>query len=153
MQNAAACISVENSFTLPIYIVAFIVVLMLTTALTAVFWGIKRVFFRRANHFTMLALVSIILGIILGALATFAVPRFESVYQSFGVEIPMPTEFVFRFHSLLWLPLFLTAISFRRLRLQAAHLRYYLSVAMSKTMLLLLVLKALYAPIFKLGCA
>jgi hypothetical protein len=152
MQNAAACISENASFTSLPYIVAFIVALMLTIALTAVAWGIKRIFFRRINPFTMLALISIILGIILGAFATFVVPEFGFVYQSFGADIPMPTEFVLRFRFLLWLPLFLTAISFLRPHLQVVHLHYYLLGAMSETMLLLLVLMALYAPIFKFGC-
>jgi type II secretory pathway component PulF len=100
----------------------------------------------------MLSPILIILGIILGMFATFVVPGFESVYQSFGADIPMPTGFVFRFRFLLWLPLFLTAISFLWPRLQVVHLRYYLLGAMSETMLLLLVPMALYAPIFKFGC-
>ncbi|MDR2688254.1 MAG: hypothetical protein LBB76_00655 [Azoarcus sp.] len=152
MQNAVACISEEGSSASLPYVVAFIVALMLTIILAAATWGIKRLFFRRINPFTMLALVSIILGMILGAFATFVVPEFEFVYQFFGADIPMPTGFIFRFRFLLWLPLLLIAISFLRLHLQVVHLRYYLLGAMSETMLLLLVLMVLYAPIFKFGC-
>jgi hypothetical protein len=142
----------QSGYSRCLYIVAFIVALLLTIALTAVAWGIKRIFFRRANHFTILAFVSIIFGVILGVFATFIVPQFESVYQSFGAEIPMPTGIVLRFRALLWLPLLLTAISLCRLRVQTAHLRYYLFGVMSETMLLLLVLMILYALIIKFGC-
>jgi hypothetical protein len=153
VHNAAACASVEKSFTLPTYIVAFIAVLILAIALTTVAWGIKQVFFRRVNDFTIFPLALIILGIVLGSLATFAIPHFESMFQSFGVDLPTPTAFMLRFRFLLWLPLFLTAIFYRQLCLQIAHLRYCLLCIMGETMLLLLVLMALYAPIFKLGCA
>jgi hypothetical protein len=152
MHNAVACISIGDSFTLPLFIVVFIVILIFTIALTAVVFGIKQVFFRRANNLTILSLVSIILAIVLGLFATFAVPHFESIFQSYGAELPLPTTLVFRFHFLLWLPLLLIAISYRRLRLQATYSRYYLLVVMGETMLLLLVLMALYVPIFKLGC-
>jgi hypothetical protein len=166
MRNAVACFfipeegcftlervfTLEDFFTLPPCISIFIV-LMLTIAMAAVVWGIKGIFFRRANGFTMLALVSMMFGIVLGAIAAFAIPRVEAVYQSFGAELPMLTEFVLRFRFLLWLPLLLTAISFRRLRLQVARLRRCLLLAtMGETMLLFLVLAALSTPIFKLGC-
>jgi hypothetical protein len=45
MQNAVACLSEEGSSTSLPYIVAFIVALMLTIALAAVAWGIKRLSF------------------------------------------------------------------------------------------------------------
>jgi hypothetical protein len=105
----------------------FIIVLILSMALTAVVWGIKRVFFRRTNSFNILSLALIVLGIVLGLIATFAIPHFELMFQSFGVDLPVPTLFVFRFRFLLWLPLFLIAIFYRQLFLQTARLRYYLS--------------------------
>ncbi|MDR1647239.1 MAG: hypothetical protein LBR88_04275 [Zoogloeaceae bacterium] len=152
IHNASACISEEVFFTTTsVHIPALIAIALFifTIVLIAAAWGIKRIFFRRANNFTILAPVSIILAIILGLFATFAIPEFVSVFQSRGAELPMLTAFILRFRFLLWLPLLLTAISYRRLRLQTAHA---LLAVTSETILLLLVLMALYITIFKFGC-
>jgi type II secretory pathway component PulF len=95
-----------------------------------------------------------LLSLALGAIGTFAVPQFESIYSSFGVDVPLETKVLFSCRQFLWLPcLFVIAIWYAtKTRSNISRVRYFSTALFIEVNLLLLVLWALYAGIFMLGC-
>jgi hypothetical protein len=125
--------------------------LTIATVLIGIIQAVKWLFFPQATGFSVFALTSVLLGIILGLLGTFVVPNFKVVFESFGADLPTLTKLVLDFRYFLWAPLFLIAISWQLLRAHKARGIYYQVCFLVETLLLCLVLWALYYPIFKLS--
>ena len=107
--------------------------------------------FRQTTYSSVISIVSVVLGIILGLICTFLVPQFESIYKPFEIHLPVPTIWLLDFRYFLWIPLLLIAISWRPLRLKVARTRYYLLIFLGESLLLSLTMAVLYLPFFTLG--
>jgi hypothetical protein len=130
--------------------VAFIVGLVFAAILFAAVWSIKRGLFREAE-FSVFTAPSVMLGITLGLLCSFAVPQFESMYKLWGVDFPAPTVMLLQFRELfLWGPLILMAVFWRPLQSGNDKARW-LVIFSGNALILSLALSILYLPLFRFG--
>lgn len=127
--------------------------LLLVGVLSALAWIIKAVFFRRRSAFAVLLITTLLLSLVLGLIATFALPAFEPMFMSFGVALPRVTLWLLRGRQLLWLPLLLVLGLFYATAGRPARGRYFVAALAIETTLVFFVLASLYAPIHVLGCA
>ena len=152
MHSAFACVSEEGSFNPPIFIIAFAIMVMLVSVLTFVAWAIRKIFFPNYSLFLPIIVATGLLAILLGITDFFVIPKFESIFVSFGADLPIPTMVLFSIRHFLWLPTLLVIVLWHSSKNWQNRARYLVAALFAETNLLLLVLAALYAPIFKLGC-
>jgi len=86
-------------------------------------------------------------AIMLGVYA-YAISAFESVFESFGADLPIMMKLVMHYRYLLWIPLMIIIISWWPLRSKAWRNRYYMVCFLVEAILLSVILCALALPIF-----
>lgn len=153
MHSAFACVSEEGSFNPPMFIIAFAIMVMLVSVLTFVAWAIRKKFFPNYSLFSPIIVATGLLAILLGIGDLFVIPEFESIIVGFGADLPIPTRVLFGVRHLLWLPTLLIIGLWHASKTWRNRTRYFAAALFTEIILLLLVLSALYSPIFKLGCA
>ncbi|MDR2187445.1 MAG: hypothetical protein LBE62_05245 [Azonexus sp.] len=142
------CFNLDNS---PVFTV-FAAGLIFATALLVIIWLIKRVFFWKAAKISVFAVAAVAFGAILGLWGTFAVPRFESMYAPYGMDLPTPTLWLTEFRYFLWTPLLLIVVIWQQLQINKPPMRWLrMAIFSGETLLFLLVLVALYSPFFPFG--
>ena len=107
IHSAFGCINKEDSFSTPIFVIAFIFTLLFVSFLTLFVWTIKKVFFRNKIVFPTLIVLTSLISIVLGVVGSFVVPEFETIFLSFGEELPAQTRTILTTSHFLWIPFFL----------------------------------------------
>ncbi len=93
---------------------------------------------------------SALLAVLLGALGIFAIPRFDSLYASFGADLPALTRIVIDLHYLLVMPAVLLAFVAILIKDKARRRRWLDGFLVGNSALMFLTTGALYSPIFKM---
>jgi hypothetical protein len=154
--SAVACVGGAGALDIPLLAVAFAAAFAAIGTLTFIIWAVQKLFFKGAASSRrqwpgVFLASSVIAGLVLGIIGTFALPSFVEVYAGFGTELHAPTRILISARHALWLPafrLFSLSACCRRFH-QARFLAAFLA---GEACLLVLVLWALYLPIFVLGC-
>jgi hypothetical protein len=140
------------SNNVPIFWVIFAVLVGLVSLVACVVWLIRRRFFREFSLFKPLLGATGLLALLLGVIGSFVVPAFETVFTSFGGELPVQTKILVDARHLLWLPALLLLCLWCASKNWKNRIRYFAASLLVEIMLLLLVIQSLYSPIFVLGC-
>jgi magnesium-transporting ATPase (P-type) len=135
------------------FVIAFAIMVMLVSVLTFIAWTIRMIFFPNYDQFSPILVTTGLLSIVLGIIDSFVIPAFESLFVSLGSDLPVPTIFLFGVRHLLWLPTLWVIGLWYASKTWQNRIRYLSAALFTEIILLFLVLSALYAPIFKLGCA
>jgi len=106
---------------------------------------------RERSTAIVLALVAQVFGNALGVAGSFAIPAFKSVFSAFGADLPLLTKLTINFSHFLWALPILAAVFWWLLPSNAARIKFYAIFCACELILVLLVLIALYSPIFRLG--
>jgi hypothetical protein len=125
MHSALACISEEDSFNSPAFLILSTIMLFIVAMFSFLAWLIKKLFFQQFFRFSTIFALSFLLSLGLGAFGTFAIPQFELVYASFGVDLPSGTEILFSFRQFLWLPFILIIVLYYSTRDNPNKTRYF----------------------------
>lgn len=152
-----ACAGGAGTLNIPLFVVAFIVAVIAITILTITFWLAQKLLVNqtapgRSLWSNTLLASAVITSFMLGAVGTFALPAFSNLYTSFGVELHTPTQILISTKHALWLPAILLLLSTRASSRRFHHTRFLATFLIGEAFLLLLVLWALYLPVFVLGC-
>jgi type II secretory pathway component PulF len=99
----------------------------------------------------ILALVAMLFGIVPGVIGIFVIPSFQTVFQSFGSDLPALTKLVINIRYFLWLPSPLVPILWWPLRSSMARIYCYSIILACEVISISLIIYATYLPIFKLG--
>ena len=157
---AAACGAVEAADASPLMLLlsriffGLISVLIVATPVSAILmaltWGARTAwkavsggnpplgFFSVSSFFASLAL---------GVFATFAIPQFARLFESFGPNLPTATRLMLEFNYLLWIPAILSLVLLGVWRGSPRRERYFAAFLAGAVGLAAFTLWALYAPI------
>lgn len=93
---------------------------------------------------------ALVLAVMLIIFGLFGIPVFGKLFASYGADLPMPTRLLVSGRYLLVLPLVVTGGLLYRWRFKSRRERYSLYVLAGEALLSILVLWALYFPIFRM---
>lgn len=125
MDSALASIREEGSFDFPIFLILSAMMIFIAAMFTLLSWAIKKIFFQKFSWPPITFTLSFLLALGLGAFGTFAIPQFELVYASFGVNLPHGTEILFSVRNFLWLPFILILALYYLIRDNPNKTRYF----------------------------
>jgi hypothetical protein len=151
INNAFACIPDPNSYSPPAFVIAFIVCIFIVSVFSLIAWGIKRIFLRNTNTRPFVYISAFIFSILLGCIGSFAVPVFKQTFSGFTEELPIQTVIVISGWPFMWLPILILCALWFLTKNTANKTGYFVSALFIEANLLLLVLWALYSPLFQLG--
>ena len=93
---------------------------------------------------------ALVLAVLLMIFGLFGIPVFDKLFDSYGADLPMPTRLLSSGRYLLVLPLVVTGGLLYRWRFKSRRERYSLYLLAGEALLSILVLWALYFPIFQM---
>lgn len=152
IHSAFACSSAICKNCPPTFLLVFAILVGLVSLITLAAWFIKRRFFRSQSFASPLLVATGLLALLLGIMGSFVIPEFSTVFESFGVDLPMQTKYVLAARQFLWLPALLFIGLWRVSKNWKKRRQCFVAVLFFETLMLLLVLQSLYSPIFFLGC-
>jgi hypothetical protein len=103
---AFAC-GYHEGFRLTLLLGTAVTSTVLVSVLALLVWLVKRLFFRASSNFSVILTTALLLSLLLGLFATFALPAFNKIYADFGWNLPLQTLLVLGSSQLLWMPLLL----------------------------------------------
>lgn len=135
---------------MPMFVAAFIVVLLAVLVLAALLRGGLHFLAGKGAGLSFLALVGVVLAAGLCLLGVLVLPHFQAVFADMGVDLPAHTALLMSFRYLLVLPLAWLVLRMVQGSFAAADRRQHGRFLLFELVLLALVLWSAYAPIFKL---
>lgn len=98
-------------------------------------------------------LLALLLAVLLALYGLFVAPAFQTLFDSFGADLPTPTLLLLQYPYLLLLPLPVAVILLARLHAHPRREQYFAWLAVGEALLLFGCVVVSYMPIFKVcGC-
>ena len=150
-QGARACIQQEGEWSINFFVVFSVLVVFLVASLVWLGGWIKRRKFPDVDLYPTAFVMALLFSLVLAGVGGFVVPGFEEVYLSFGLGLPVQTKFVLAARNVLWLPVLVVLFLWVFYRKASCAAMNFLMVSVLEFIALLLVIGALYSPIFRFG--
>lgn len=151
VQGARACVQQEGEWSINFFVVFSVLVVLLAASLGWLGGWIKRRNFPDVDLYPAAFVMALLLALALAGIGAFVVPEFEKFFLPFGFELPSQTKFVFATRNVLWLPVLIVAFIRVFSRNGSCLAMNFLLVSGLEFVALLLVIGALYSPIFRFG--
>ncbi len=150
-RGACACVRQEGESSINYFVVFSALVVLLIASLVWLGGWIKRRKFPDVDFYPTAFVMALLFSLVLAGVVGFVVPGFEEVYLSFGLELPVQTKLVFAARNVLWLPVLVVLFLWVFYRKASCAAMIFLMVSVLEFIALLLVIGALYSPIFRFG--
>lgn len=150
-KGARACVHQEGEWSINFFVVFSVLVVFLVASLVWLGGWIKRRKFPDVDLYPTAFVMALLFSLVLAGVGGFVVPGFEEVYLPFGLELPVQTKIVFAARNVLWLPVLVVLYLWVFYRKGSCAAMNFLVVSVLEFIALLLVIAALYSPIFRFG--
>jgi hypothetical protein len=129
---------------------AFVVAIGFVAILTVILWLGTRLFSKKVPRIAMAFVPAVLVSIVLAFLGSYGLSEFESVYASFGADLPVHTHALLSLRYVLLLPLLSIGSKVALKSVRAVDGAFYSRFLVAEAIFLALVLWSMYAPIFKM---
>lgn len=133
-----------------IFIPVFLAVIGVVAIVTVIVWFGMRLLVKSKPGITATFVAAAVLAIVLALAGLYALPRFQTFYNGICVELPVHTQALVSMRYVLMLPLLCIGVISVSRSNEVTDSAFYLRFLAAESVLIVLVLWSMYAPIFNL---